>query len=161
VLALSGCGGSSGGAATAAGSGSNSSSTVASPTAASLMRTAAVSTSAMSTDPPTTPTSSPRVDDTASMAPADGTACSDATVEVNKAVNAMPEGEFVVDIEIQGVCTVSLKTGYGQDNAASALKLCQAAETPAYANGAVGVSVVGNGVELAAGTKKSPCVLKV
>lgn len=94
------------------------------------------------------------------MQPADQASCSNATVEVNKAVNAMTEGQFVVDIEIEGACAVSLKTGYTQDNAASALKICQAAEAPAYANGAGSVTVVGNGVELAAGTRTSPCTTK-
>jgi hypothetical protein len=92
---------------------------------------------------------------------ADSAGCSNATVEVNKAINAIPEGQLVVDIEIEGACTVSLTTGYTQDTADGALKVCQASEAPAYANGAAGVSVEGNGVELAAGTKGSPCAIKV
>jgi hypothetical protein len=92
----------------------------------------------------------------------DSTGCEDATVEVNKAINALPEGDFVADIEIEGKCTVSVRTGYTQDKAAAALKVCQAAESPAYANGAVGVLVRGAGnVEFAAGTKSSPCALKI
>ncbi len=108
-----------------------------------------------------TPTNSALASDTTAASPADTAACSNATVEVNKALNAIPEGTLVVDIEIEGACTVVVSTGYTQDMVDGALKVCQASEAPAYANGATGVNVEGNAGLLAAGTKGSPCKAKV
>jgi hypothetical protein len=84
---------------------------------------------------------------------------------VNKATNASPESDQVLDIELKGGCAAvtlatTLTSGDGTATA-TALKICQTAATPAYANGvgAVGVLAV-SGTELAAGTKGSACVKK-
>lgn len=154
-LAFTACGSTSSRPATAPGP----SSTAARTTTELLTPTAAAFTSRAAPGATTGATSPTGAQDTTSAESADESSCPDATVEVNKAINAMPEGQFVVDVEIEGACTVSLKTGYTHDNVASALKLCQAAEPAADANGARGVSVVGNGVELASGTTSSPCAV--
>ena len=100
---------------------------------------------------------------TGSASAATGGSCDNATVAVNKATNASPDSAQVLDIELTGGCNaVSVVTflvaGDGAAKA-TALKICDASATPAYANGVAALIVYasdGSSV-LASGKKGSPC----
>ena len=85
---------------------------------------------------------------------------------MNVAANASPESDQVTDIEMVGGCaSVTLHTALaaGDSSAAdTAIKICETAAKPAYANGvgAVTVLAVGSKTVLAGGTKGSACVKK-
>jgi hypothetical protein len=168
ALLVTGCGG---GSKSPKGSVAPSPTSAASTSAASTSP-AATSSSAVApaTPAPSSSTAATSTGQTSSSSPTGsvssvGGDCGNATVAVNKATNASPESDQVLDIELKGGCAaVTLGTVLAPGNSsagATALKICQTAATPAYANGAGAVIVLGvGGTELAGGTKGSSCVKK-
>jgi hypothetical protein len=164
ALFMAGCGG---GSKSPQASGTPSSTSATSTSATSTSATSTPSSALPATTAATTAASSatqPPSSAHSSVASVGGN-CGNATVAVNKATNASPESDQVLDIELKGGCaavTLATVLPSGDSTAsATALKICQTAATPAYANGVGAVSVLGvGGSELAAGTKGSACVQK-
>jgi hypothetical protein len=149
----------------ACGSSSKKASPASTPATTTASAAASASSPSTASSPSAASSAQPSAAATTSQA-AGGGDCGNAAVAVNVATNASPESDQVMDIEIVGGCaSVTLHTALAAGDASAAdtaVKICETASKPAYANGvgAVTVLAVGSKTVLATGTKGSACAKK-